>query len=238
MARLEVLKRIKDDVLIENRIQIYRIHFTYLKTCLKYAKEFKVDKSKYNGWKLDEVKSLTFDKWWSSVGRDLMGKKLDTIRQIKTSSFNPRPNNTVLEIPNDTPTEYVIEKIREILNSSKVRQKKEKRIHHLKLEIYLESWLLKKQNLKIKEIRRRLVAKRKLLSIKFTARQKKALAENKKFKQSIAMNKWATKDFLKFKANDPNGILSLERQVNRYKNKAKQILVNVSNGEFPGDYTE
>ena len=98
MARLEVLKRIKDDVLIENRIQIYRIHFTYLKTCLKYAKEFKVDKSKYNGWKLDKVKSLTFDKWWSSVGRDLMGKKLDTIRQIKTSSFDLKLSVKVLKV--------------------------------------------------------------------------------------------------------------------------------------------
>ena len=239
MARLEVLKRIKDDVLIENRIQIYRVHFNYLKTCLKYPKEFKIDKSKYNGWKLDKVKSLTFDRWWSSVGRDLMGKELRPIKQIKTPSFNPRPNSTLLEIPNDTPTEYALEKMREMLNSSKVRHKKEKRIHHLKLEIYLESWLLRrKDNLSILKIRKQLRDKRKKL-LKERGINRVAMKRYTNSKTSP----FGVENFLLYKINsdpnkDRNNLLSLERQVSRYKNKAKQILVNVSNGEFPGDYTE
>ena len=147
MARREVFKRIKDDILIENRIQIYRVHFNYLQTCLKYPKEFKVNKSKYRGWDLDKVKTHKFDSWWNKIGRDLMGKELRQIRPIKTSSFNPRENTTVLEIPNDNPTEYSIDKIRQILNSSKVKEKKkDKRIHHVNIEIYLESWKLRRED--------------------------------------------------------------------------------------------
>ena len=48
MARTDIFKRIKNDKLIESRIQKYRLHFDYLKTCLEFPKDFKVDKSKYN----------------------------------------------------------------------------------------------------------------------------------------------------------------------------------------------
>ena len=35
MPRLDVLKRIKDNVLIDEKIQILRLHFNYLKTALE-----------------------------------------------------------------------------------------------------------------------------------------------------------------------------------------------------------
>ena len=44
MARTDIFKRIKGDKLIESRIQKYRLHFDYLKTCLEHSKDFKVDK--------------------------------------------------------------------------------------------------------------------------------------------------------------------------------------------------
>jgi hypothetical protein len=71
MARTDVLKRIKNDKVIDNRIQKYRLHFDYLKTCLDYPKEFKVDKSKYSNWKLDEVKKLKFNDWWKKIGSNI-----------------------------------------------------------------------------------------------------------------------------------------------------------------------
>ena len=65
MARTDIFKRIKGDKLIESRIQKYRLHFDYLKTCLEHSKDFKVDKSKYTHWKLNLVSKYKFDKWWS-----------------------------------------------------------------------------------------------------------------------------------------------------------------------------
>ena len=100
MARLEVLKRIKDDILIENRIQIYRVHFNYLKTCLKYPKEFKVNKSKYRGWDLDKVKTHKFDSWWNKIGRDLMGKELRQIRSMMMLEVHSRMENRKLDMYN------------------------------------------------------------------------------------------------------------------------------------------
>ena len=81
MPRVDIFKQIKDDVFIENRIQVNRLHFNYLKTCLKHPKDFKVNKSHYSGWQLDKVKSLSFDRWWSSIGRDVLGKQLKDVKQ-------------------------------------------------------------------------------------------------------------------------------------------------------------
>ena len=144
MPRSDIFRKIKDDIFIKNRIQIYRLHYNYLKTCLKYPKEFKVDKSKYLGWQLNKVKSLTFDKWWGLIGRNLLGRKLEQVRQIRTTSFNPRPNSVVFEIPTDSPVEYSLQKIRELLKE-KTSTGSEQRNHHIKLEIYLETWDLKRK---------------------------------------------------------------------------------------------
>ena len=112
MARTDIFKRIKGDKLIESRIQKYRLHFDYLKTCLEHSKDFKVDKSKYTNWKLNLVSKYKFDKWWSQVGSSLFEKEIEQVKEVRT----PRQSNTstFVEIPIDTPTEYAIEKIRDI----------------------------------------------------------------------------------------------------------------------------
>ena len=47
MARTDIFKRIKNDKLIESRIQKYRLHFDYLKTCLEFPEDFKVEAIKF-----------------------------------------------------------------------------------------------------------------------------------------------------------------------------------------------
>ena len=42
MARQDIFKRFKDNILIDKKIQLYRLHFNYLKICLKYPKQFNV----------------------------------------------------------------------------------------------------------------------------------------------------------------------------------------------------
>ena len=73
MARQDVFKRFKDNILIDKKIQLYRLHFNYLKVCLKYPKQFDVKKSVYKEWNLKQVKSITFDSWWKSSGMRLLG---------------------------------------------------------------------------------------------------------------------------------------------------------------------
>ena len=227
MPRSDIFKKIKDDIFIKNRIQIYRLHYNYLKTCLKYPKEFKVDKSKYLGWQLNKVKSLTFDKWWGLIGRNLLGRKLEQVRQIRTTSFNPRPNSVVFEIPTDSPVEYSLQKIRELLKE-KTSSSSEQRNHHIKLEIYLETWNLKRKNYTLRQIRRKLVARRKVLL--------------KQRRMRTAMDRSTTEKFLKFTPDDKKkdatfGIKNLERQVLRFKTNAQRILENVCAGQFTGKYS-
>lgn len=234
MARQDIFKKIKDDVLIEDKIQIIRLNYNYLKTCLKYPKEFQVNKTAYAKWNLDLVKSVSFDTWWKRVGNEVVGKKLSPPRVIKS---NPTIKNSkiLIEVSTDNPTEYSVSKIREILQkSNKSDSNSDQRNHHVKLEIYLEAWNLKRDlKMTLKEVRRRLVAKRKIL---LSARMGKSYIAKKG--KTVAMPRDKVENFLKY---DPKketaSVRNLERQISRYKLNAQKILNNVCRGEFPGTYT-
>ena len=247
MAYQDIFRKIKDNIYIDKKIQIYRLHYNYLKTALKYSDEFKVDKSKYSNWDLNKVKTMPFDKWWKLKGMRLLGKELETVREIKTTSFNSRPNTIVVEIPTDVPFQFSLKQIKEMIKPKITKSKKnDERNHYLKLEDYLKTWELKKRGVKLKEIRDKLVGQR---QTNLTKRKSRA-----------AMDRTATEKYFKF---DPNlegnvkeektfirkgevittrfgksfsNMRSLERQVNRFKSHAQKILYNVCKGEFPGQY--
>ena len=63
MPQTDIFKRIKNDKVIQSRIQKYRLHYDYLKTCLDFPNDFKVDKSKYIHWTLNLVSKHTFNQW-------------------------------------------------------------------------------------------------------------------------------------------------------------------------------
>ena len=217
MARTDIFKRIKGDKLIESRIQKYRLHFDYLKTCLEHSKDFKVDKSKYTHWKLNLVSKYRFDKWWSQVGSSLFEKEIEQVKEVRT----PRQSNTstFVEIPIDTPTEYAIEKIRDILQT-KTSKITNERLRPLELQIYLETFKLRKQNKKLLEVAKLLREKR--------------LKIMKTHKSRALMKDERTVKFLDKRDMD---YYVIQRIILRYNLHAKRILENVSKGIFPGKYS-
>ena len=217
MARTDIFKRIKNDKLIESRIQKYRLHFDYLKTCLEFSNDFKVDKSKYIHWKLNLVSKYKFDKWWSQVGKNLFEKEIEQVKEVRT----PKQSNTstYIEVPNNTPTEYAIEKIRDILQS-KTSTKTNERLRPLELQIYLETFKLRKQN-------------KKLLEVAKLLREKK-LKIIKTHKSRALMKEERTVKFLDRRDMD---YYVIQRIILRYNLHAKRILENVSKGIFPGKYS-
>jgi hypothetical protein len=238
MAYQDPFKRIKDNILIDKKIQIYRLHYTYLKTCLKYPELFKINKKNYADWNLKKVKSLEFNKWWNLKGMKLIGRELENVEEIKLNSYEKRPNTVVVEIPTNVPFQHSLKQIKAILKSKIISKKKggSEKNQHLKLSIYLEAWKLKKnENLSLKETRRRLVANRKILL--------------KKMGRRAAMDRIATENFLKFTPSQAGNlyrrkgakhnveIRHLERQISRYRSNAEKILNNVCSGIFPGKYS-
>ena len=244
MGVKEQISLVHKETVLDKQIQIYRLHYTYLRICLKYKDEFKVDKSKYVGWDLDFIENqrevtTSFNIWWSKIGRSLFSKKTFDPKIIKSNTIKHLPNSLTIQISKTSPIEYNLQKIREILGKEK-EEKKEvdtQRNHYVKLQIYLETWKLhREENLTLRETRRRLVAKRKQIL--------------KRLGKRSAMDKFVTQDFLKFnppKTEGPYGkklllkdvrqIKNLERQIVRYRTNAKRILQNVCNGEFPGQYS-
>lgn len=219
MPRLDVLKRIKNDVLIDERIQILRLHFNYLKTALKYEGEFVIDKSKYTSWNISKVKSLTFDKWWKQIGNKVLGKRLDAVKEV-TSSSKRRDKSILVEIPIDNPTEYSLEKIREILNSKQGNNQNDERLHYVKLQIYLDAFLMRREQ-------------------NYTLQKTATELRNKRIKilkqrgVRSAMDRGRTEKFL----NPKLDVQTLQRQILRFRKKAEIILHNVAKGVFPGDYS-
>ena len=157
MARTDIFKRIKNDKLIESRIQKYRLHYDYLKTCLEFPNDFKVDKSKYTHWKLNLVSKYKFNQWWSKIGSGLFEKQIEQVKEVRTARQSN--TSTFIEVPNDTPTEHAIEKIRDILQS-KTSKKTNKRLRPLQLQIYLEAFRERKQKKKLLEVAKLLREKR------------------------------------------------------------------------------
>ena len=217
MARTDIFKRIKNDKLIESRIQKYRHHYDYLKFCLENPNEFKVEKSKYTNWKLNLVSKYKFDKWWSQIGKNLFEKEIEQVKEVRT----PKQSNTstYIEVPNNTPTEYAIEKIRDILQS-KTSTKTNERLRPLELQIYLETFKLRKQNKQLLEVAKLLREKR--------------LKIMKTHKSRALMKDTRTVKFLDRQTMD---YYVIQRIILRYNLHAKIILENVSKGIFPGQYT-
>ena len=217
MARTDIFKKIKDEKIIDNRIQKYRLHYDYLKTCLEHPKDFQVDKSKYENWKLNVVSKYKFNQWWSKIGSGLFEREIEQVKEVRT----PRQSNssTFIEVPIDTPTEYAIEKIRDILQSKR-RTKINERLRPLELQIYLETFQLRKKKIRMLEVAKLLRVKR--------------LKIMKTHKSRALMKDERTVKFLDRKDMDYHIV---QRIISRYNLNAKKILQNVCKGVFPGQYS-
>ena len=216
MARTDIFKRIKNDKLIESRIQKYRLHYDYLKTCLEFPNDFKVDKSKYTHWKLNLVSKYKFNQWWSKVGSGLFEKQIEQVQEVRTARQSN--TSTFIEVPNDTPTEYAIEKIRDILQS-KTSKKTNKRLRPLQLQIYLKTFRLRKE-------------KHSLLKVAELLRQQR-LKIMKTHKSRALMKDERTVRFFPKEMD----YFTKQRIIIRFSKNAKTILQNVCKGTFPGQYT-
>lgn len=217
MARTDIFKKIKDEKIIDNRIQKYRLHYDYLKTCLEHPKDFQVDKSKYENWKLNIVPKYKFNQWWSKIGSGLFEREIEQVKEVRT----PRQSNssTFIEVPIDTPTEYAIEKIRDILQSKRSTKINE-RLRPLELQIYLETFQLRKKKIRMLEVAKLLRVKR--------------LKIMKTHKNRALMKDERTVKFLDRKDMDYHIV---QRIISRYNLNAKKILQNVCKGVFPGQYS-
>ena len=217
MVLKKELSLVHKDTVLDKQIQIYRLHYSYLKLCLKYKDEFKVDKSKYVGWKLDEVKKLKFNDWWKKIGSKIFEKQLDQVKEVKTTKQSN--SSTFVEIPLDAPTEYAIEKIRKILQDKTMKVKSNERFRPLQLQIYLESFVLKQKGLKLVKIASEL--KKKRLRILKTHKNRAVMNEDKVDSMFPISMKYEI----------------VNRIIWRNHTLAKKILLNVCKGEFPGKYS-
>ena len=177
------------------------------------------------------------EKTFRKVSR--FGNEPFSIEKIRLTNMNRRDGlssmNSALMSLKSAVGEFVSDKIDDLPLEGEIvatNKKNDERNHYLKLEDYLKTWLLKKENNTLRETRRKLVAHRKIML--------------KKRKNRSAMDRTSTDKYLKYKPSqildsvksekDVTQIKSLERQINRFRSHAQKILHNVCKGEFPGQY--
>ena len=227
-------------------LQPYRVWFDYLKTCLLDEKlNKKIDKEYYKSWNLSEIKNSTFNKWFKTHSGLFTSKGT-----IKIVSKVSNPQAITIEIPTNFKIKEIQREIPKLLKdkvnkstSRFVLTHQRKHIKTVALDSFLIAWNFKQKNKdkKLEEIWE-------LTNNKINERQNKVLKGGK----GISIQKLVEQGKLRKRqlqgvgsSNKKFGLKSGKNQKLQNKSvmisknilKASNILENVCNGNFPGDYS-
>jgi len=195
-----------------------------------------VKKSKkfYADW---EVKiDQRFDDWW--VTHRQLFEQQEFVRLISNEDGR-RENTLLIEIPRNKSRTEVFNEIKEILlEKLPVQNKKSEVINlryqpteiqgsksaSLRLLLDLERKIFRNQRLKGEALRNRVL----VFLEKERFKKEKTLKRN--FPAAMQIATYRQKDEMK------STLANVDRYVRRYRQKARQIVINVANGQFPGKY--
>jgi hypothetical protein len=227
-------------------LQPYRVWFDYLKICLNdESLSKKVDREYYKSWNLSEIKNSKFDKWFKTHSSLFTSKgTIKIVNKITNSQA------ITLEIPTNFKIKEIQRTIPKILegkvNKSTSRfilTHQRKHIKTIALDSFLIAWKFKQKNKdkKLEEIWE-------LTNNKIDERQNKVLKGGKgiSIKKLVEQGKLRPRKLQgigssgrKFGLKSGKFQKLQNKSVMISKNilKASNILENVCNGNFPGDYS-
>jgi len=229
--------------------QPFRLWFEYLKVCLN-DKELsqKVNRSFYNGWHLNEVKTQKFNKWLKSH-EHLFTKKFES--KITLYNGKKTPNTLLVEIPLDYTVQKIQRDIGKVVKGKIAQSQINQRFqitsqNHLKIapfDYFRYCWQVKRKK-ELRNIKIKLEDIWYLVNFIIKKRQKKikpwlldyekvdrVTGQKKILKQFIRIRKLSEKHE-KTKAYSSKAIV-----VANNIRKARNILENVCKGVFPGNYS-
>ena len=186
--------------------QNIRIWFNYLQTAIKH--KFVINKEYYRAWHLPQVRTLKFDKWYSSHKHLFTNKKYVSVRVLDSLTVE------------DALKEVKKQLINKVGKTSQF-QITNKRFRYLQVDDYLKCFKLRKEkNLTYQEIGEKLDRD-----------------YQKKQKLYVKSSKMIKRKFTKKKIDEYHSTDEVLLQIVRRKVlNAKTILENTAKGKFTGKY--
>ena len=187
--------------------QNIRIWFNYLQTAIKY--KYVINKEYYRAWHLPQVRTLKFDKWYSSHKHLFADKNYVSVRVLDSLSVE----GALKEVK-----KQLIKKV----GKSVPFQITNKRFNYRKIDDYLKCFKLRKErNLTYQEIGEKL--------------DRDYKKKEKLYKKSSKMikRKFTTKEIDEYDTTTDEVLLQIVR---RKVLNAEMIIKNTAKGQFTGKY--
>ena len=186
--------------------QNIRIWFNYLQTAIKY--KFVVDKEYYRAWHLPQVRTLKFDKWYSSHKHLFANKNYVSVRVLDSLSIEDAFKQVKKQL---------IKKV----GKSVPFQITNKRFSYVKVDDYLKCWKLRKEKgLTYQEIGEK-------IDRDYRKKEKLYTKSSKMIKR-----KFTKKKIDEYHATDEVLLQIVRRKVLN----AEMIIKNTAKGQFTGKY--
>jgi hypothetical protein len=186
--------------------QNIRIWFNYLQTAIKY--KFVVDKEYYRAWHLPQVRTLKFDKWYSSHKHLFANKNYVSVRVLDSLSIEDAFKQVKKQL---------IKKV----GKSVPFQITNKRFSYAKIDDYLKCWKLRKEKgLTYQEIGEK-------IDRDYRKKEKLYTKSSKMIKR-----KFTKKEIDEYHSTDEVLLQIVRRKVLN----AEMIIKNTAKGQFTGKY--
>ena len=187
--------------------QNIRIWFNYLQTAIKY--KFVINKEYYRAWHLPQVRTLKFDKWYSSHKHLFSNKNYVSVRVLDSLSvedaFKQVKKQLIKKVGKSVPFQIT-----------------NKRFSYLKVDDYLKCWKLRKEkNLTYQEIGEK-------LDRDYKKKEKLYRDQPNRF----VKRKFTTKEIDEYHSTDEVLLQIVRRKVLN----AEMIIKNTALGQFTGKY--
>ena len=187
--------------------QNIRIWFNYLQTAIKY--KYVINKEYYRAWHLPQVRTLKFDKWYSSHKHLFANKNYVSVRVLDSLSvedaFKQVKKQLIKKVGKSVPFQIT-----------------NKRFNYRKVDDYLKCFKLRKEkNLTYQEIGEKL--------------DRDYKKKEKLYKKSSKMikRKFTTKEIDEYDTTTDEVLLQIVR---RKVLNAEMIIKNTAKGQFTGKY--
>ena len=187
--------------------QNIRIWFNYLQTAIKY--KFVINKEYYRAWHLPQVRTLKFDKWYSSHKHLFANKNYVSVRVLDSLSvedaFKQVKKQLIKKVGKSVPFQIT-----------------NKRFSYVKVDDYLKCWKLRKEKgLTYQEIGEK-------IDRDYRKKQKLYMKSSKMIKR-----KFTKKPIDEYDIKTDEVLLQIVR---RKVLNAEMIIKNTAKGQFTGKY--
>ena len=210
------------------RKESYRLWFEFYKLCclsteIRVIKNLERTKDFYKSW--GDVRGVKFDDWWDkhqNLFTEPVVKVLDDLKNRQTD------NSLIVEVPLNQSTSKIIESLKKLIDCEQKPNYRKKKVRFTK-----SYQLTKGSEPKLEKIRNILNVYRDV----YLPNRKPSIPKTLELtiKYYDKKKKMVLPDSLKL-TNHLSNQKNVERNLGRWMKWGETIMMNVSNGEFPGKY--